>query len=996
MNENDRIKQGSGADIGQDALFTMPPGADFLPQLAKTLKDKLGDDLSTAMIFLPTRRAVRGLADAFLAQSDARAALLPTLKTLADFDVNEPPFEPGDLALDILPAIDETQRRFALSQLVAAKLGKDAAGDVDAAAALAMTDPLLSILNDLQSEELPLDAVSKLSDRLDLLPEHQQDAVAFIEIISTYWPQFLADNGLIDPMQRRVAMLRAASQKWQDSPPTHPVIVAGSTGTLKATAEFIKTIAGLPKGMVVLPGLDLILDSAVWDKIDDQHPQSALKRLLAILGVDRDQVKFWPGAAAQRRQRSRERVLAESLIPVESTADWPSRIARVEQDISDKGGISTALDGLSLIEARTGEEEAAIIALIVRQVLDKPAKSCAIVTPDPALARRVRAKLSRFGIEADSSAGEPLEETPHGAFLSQIVALALDPFNPLVLNDLYTHTLFARPVGGLGAWQQFDAQALRGPRASSYAQLNARMESDTSADPVKSIHEKLAPLSQWAATAQSPTDWARALTQCAEALANGPAHIWFGEAGEKSAAMLEELIQYGGYLPDVDLGGFGKLLSTLMRGRVVRPRYGTQTRLQILGPLEARMISADMIVLAGLNEGVWPAHPPPHPLLSRGMRKTIGLHAPERRFGQSAHDFAALANHDRVILTRAQRSDDGPQVMSRWLWRLVTLVKGALRDEAKAVLAPPQPYLQWARRLDAVPENPALATRPAPRPDVDKRWQKQGRRLSVTQIQTWIRDPYSIYAQHVLGLSGLELADLPLAGREFGTAIHKGLEDSVNAGRPSADKILAYLTHALKAAGYADYQFARLQPMLMETAAWTSNWIAQRRGAGWALAGAEPYGKIQINPGKGHEDFTLSGKADVIERRDGAASIIDFKTGGYSNKNVIKAGFDPQLPLLAFMSAQGAFGPSLPAHALSYVRPNKQDIPLTLKGDDVTDLTHDALKDLKALIVRFDQKETPYYSQPRIQYTNDFGDFDHLARRTEWAALGDNDGNAGA
>ncbi|MCF6221041.1 MAG: double-strand break repair protein AddB [Robiginitomaculum sp.] len=986
-------------------IYTMPSGAPFLRNLAKGLKSSLGVTLPTALILLPTRRAVRALADEFVNLSDGRATLLPLMRPLADMDENEPPFTTGTIDFEIPPAIDSVRHRFELAKLVAAKMKHEGAKP-DAASALAMAEPLARLLADLAMEELDVNAFSKLDEKLDTLARHFQSASEFAKIVTKYWPQYLRDNGLTEPMARRVTLLKKASELWQANPPDHPVIIAGSTGTLKATSGLIKTVAALPQGLIVLPGLDTHIDEIdVWDKIDDQHPQASLKNLLDRLEVDRADVPVWPGLKTEGLAAMRARILSHALIPANSTYDWPARIARIAKSTGENSAISDGLAGLSLIEARTSEEEATVISLIMRETLEHKDKTCALVTPDPSLARRVRAKLSRWNVEVDSTAGEPLEETGHGAFLSLSLESAHDPFDPIALSALVKHKLFNMGGNNRKAWDRLEAAALRGTRPKSFDAIAERLDTIAKRRKLekgsylrdefefyKTLHTTLSPLNKLLHTKADATILAKTHTELLETLAGGATNLWRGESGEKSAQLIEELIEYGSLLAPVSGETYARILSHLMRGRVARPRFGTVERLQILGPLEARMLEADTIILGGLNEGVWPAHPAPHPVLSPGMRKTIGLSAPERRFGLAAHDFEALAAKPHVILTRSERNDDGPTVQSRWLWRLITLVRGALGDAAKDVLKPKTPWLEWARALDTSRIAPTPAKRPAPCPPLDKRWPKK-RGLSVTQIKTWIRDPYAIYAGNILGLRALDPLDQTMGGREFGLAVHGALEsvDSVN-----APKLAKLLKQELANVGYENHSFARMNVRINALAEWAVGWADSRKQDGWQATEIEKKARLEF-PTSG-APFILTGIVDRIERKGDEAAIIDYKTGALPGIDEVQVGFDPQMPLLGVMMGYGILGAADHATDYIYVKPNaakeSDRIRSLCRSKDADEYASEAFEALQNLIAHFDKPESLYHAQPRVKFENQYGDYDHLSRRAEWAKLGDNEGGA--
>ena len=720
-------------------VYNMPSGVPFLRSLAAGLVQRWGDKLPQVLVFLPTRRAVRALGDAFVehaSQSGNGVALLPRMRPLADIDPEEPPFEPGELVGVVAPAITAAQRRFDMAEIIARYHGRISELPVTPSSSLAIADQLLAIMDDAAMEEIDLSETLELDAIKAQAAEHYQNAATLYEIIQTYWPKYLAAQNQMEPMARRVALLNALTDLWTQTPPDYPVVIAGSTGTLAATARLMHCVARLPESAIVLPGIDGNLRAAVWDTVTEQHPQNALKKLIKTIEVELGDIADWTPIVPCENMSARRRVLSEALVPADSADDWPARIEKLKQE-SPGDVFARAFEGLSIIQAASHDEEALTIALILRETLEDKDASAALITPDPALARRVKAKLRRWQVEIDYSQGEPLEETPLGAYLTGVMRLGIRadklpdelsgdmPNNPVDLAFIAKHPLsnFGLPSGELRRhWVRLERKILRGPR-KNLTDLIARIDDYDERgralfDPdekaalrvIYDFSQSFSPLST--SDKMNAKGWAEALTACAQNLAqktvgenieNGDAILWRGDAGEKAVQLLNSLIVYGAPLGEMSARDFADLLATLMRGKVVRPRYGTHPRLQILGPLEARMIEADLIILGGLNEGVWPAPPAIEPFLSRGMRRELGLSLPERRFGLQAHDFAELASNPTVILTRSQRSDDGPTVASRWLWRLQTLAAGAFGEAgARDALSPPKPYLNWARELDYV------------------------------------------------------------------------------------------------------------------------------------------------------------------------------------------------------------------------------------------------------------------------------------------------------
>ena len=780
-------------DTPAPRLFTLPPQDDFLRTVARTLRaefDAAGnpDALTRILILTPTRRAAKALGDIFAEEAGTGVALLPLIRPIGDVDVDDPPFEPGELAGIAPPPVSPARRRFELARLILAKeaaLGRP----IGIGGALALAEPLAALMDDLATEEV--NDLSAIDEAMrDHLPADRREAVEFIDIVQRVWPARLAELGLTDAAARRSLVLRKLIERWQTSPPDHPVLAIGSTGSIPAARDLMQVIAGLPQGAVVLPGFDWDADDTAWAAIDDVHPQWAMKEFVARCGVARSDVRAWPGAAEARPAEMRRRLIAEALRPAGTTDEWMSRIGHLRGRFGEDF-FERALSGLALIEAPDPISEARACALMLRETLETPDCTAILVTPDRALARRVSAEMARFGVKLDDSGGASLAETPAGAFLTRLLDVAEDPGSVVALSALWSSPLFSAgyPRGMVHTvLAKFEAEALRGARPGhDLAAVRQRLDGkyvelfDDDKALVRTLLDRLeqafAPLIDGAT--RSAAAWAEAHARAAEALSatpQGEGALWGGEGGEAAAGLVRSLLEESDSLPEMSLTDYAAAVRELIGARRVPPRLGVHPRLQVLGPLEARLISADRVILAGLNEGVWPAGLGADPWLSRGMRIAAKLGAPERRYGLAAHDFAQLAAAPDVILTRAGKADGAPTVASRWVWRLKTLASGALGEAgAAAALAPKTDYLALARVLDETGRAPVPAPRPAPSPPVAER----PRKLSITEIRTWVRDPYSIFARHVLGLRRLDPADMPPGARERGTALHAALQDVV-------------------------------------------------------------------------------------------------------------------------------------------------------------------------------------------------------------------------
>ncbi|MBM3570405.1 MAG: double-strand break repair protein AddB, partial [Alphaproteobacteria bacterium] len=453
-------------------VFSIPAGAAFVDLLAAGLLRRAAGEnplaLAAMTVLLPTRRACRALREAFLAQADGRPLLLPTMRPLGEVEEDalglDDPAGAGDESEDgIPPAIDPLTRRVLLARLVLARpdARRTPAQAVELATALA------DLLDRAQTEGRGLAALPELVPAE--FARHWQITLEFLGLITRHWPRILAERGAIDPAERRNRVLRRYAARLLADPPQAPVIAAGSTGSIPATAELLAAIARLPQGAVILPGLDRDLDDDSWRALEPSHPQWGLKRLLGRLELDRDAVADWEEAASGPRAA----LLSAAMRPAETTAAWRS--------LAPQAG---ALDGLGLIEADSQEAEAGAIALAMRETLERPGRSCALVTPDRELARRVAAALGRWGVNVDDSAGQPLARTPPGAFFRLVAELASDPAAPVALLAVSKHPLAggADPAPFRAMARTVERAALRGPRpAKTLDDLGALLEPEARA-----------------------------------------------------------------------------------------------------------------------------------------------------------------------------------------------------------------------------------------------------------------------------------------------------------------------------------------------------------------------------------------------------------------------------------------------------------------------------------------------------------------------------------
>jgi len=983
------------------ALFTIPANEPFLDTLVGGLVAATGGEplaLARHTILLPTRRAARSLREAFLRACGGRAMLLPRLVPVGDLDSEELAFagdgDAGGFAgFDIPPAVPALRRLLLLTRLVLAWGRARGAGPLTAGQAAPLARELARFLDEVQTEDRDFTGLAELVPAN--YAEHWQQILGFLAILTEQWPKMLAEIGCLDPAERRNRVLRAQAEAWRHAPPPHPIIAAGITGGVTAVADLIAVIAELPGGAVVLPGVDPMVERESWDAVaaDPAHPEHLLARLLDRLGIEPAELRIWPGSRDMGEQVLRSRLVAEAMRPAAESHRWRGLAGIGEQ----------ALDGLQRLDCLGPQEEASVIALLLRQQLEDTGKTAALVTPDRGLARRVAADLQRWGIAIDDSAGQPLNKTPPGVFLRLLLDAVAEGLAPLPLLALLKHPLTAggrAPEEFRALVRRLEIAVLRGPRpAPGWAGLRAVLSPDEPALAafLRGLEAMLAPL--LAVMAERHAAVATLLAAhlaAAEALAvsageSGPARLWQGEAGEAAAGFVAEWLEAAAELPPLSGADYHALFETMIAGPVVRPRFGRHPRLAIWGLLEAQLQQADLVILGGLNEGAWPPAVESDPWLSRPMRQAFGLPPPERRIGVAAHDFVQALGAPRVVLTRALRVEGAPTVPSRWLLRLDTVLRAVGLDERLTGATEP---LGWQVQLDD-PGRRVMLAPPAPRPPVAAR----PRRLGVTQIETWRRDPYALYARHILRLRALDPIDADPGAAERGEFIHKALDRFV---REFPRDIPPGALARLVAIGEDSFGTALERPGLR--AFW---WPRFLRMAEWFIANererrrdldlirSELTGGHAFDAPGGRFEFTA--KADRLDvRRDGTLTLIDYKTGTLPSLGDVEFGFSPQLPLEAVIAEAGGFPGVAPAEVASvaYWRlsggdPAGEIRPPYKDEAELRRIIDGALAGLRDLVTRFDDPATPYLAVPWPDRAPRYSDYAHLARIKEWSVAGE-------
>ncbi|HYC25299.1 MAG TPA: double-strand break repair protein AddB, partial [Roseiarcus sp.] len=986
-----------------------------------------------------TQRAARALGEALRRASGAPSAILPQITPLGAFEPTQDSllFEAEELAADAPPAISELSRRMVLTELVLAwsRALRGAIISIESASQFRPTaDPPLVVASPAQAFSLAGDLAALIDDmtiegvpwdRLTNLAPGDFDAywritLDFLKIAAAHWPQHLRERGLVDNAERGAILVEHEIARLEAGRFPGPVIVAGSTGARRATARLIAAVANAPRGAVVLPDIDLALEDEAWRMILDEeiatHPQAGLARLLVAIGATRDDVReigrLPPALSA------RARLLSEALRPANSTERWRRRSGALASE-----RIEDALRDVSMIEAADESEEALALAIALREILETPGKTAALITPDLDLTRRVRAELLRWGVAIEDSAGRRIGETLPGVLAKLVLAAAQTRKAPELLA-LLAHPLarLSRPTRDIvAAARALEIGAFRGALNFDLGEPERVIGAAQSAEPAGRENDLRSRLSEadWRAAgalladiraALAPLD---ALGPAAQLASHIEAHRRALEAlcrdetgadllaaspdGARLAALLDEWRDAAPAGLAIGPSDYRALFDKVAGQEPAPDGARRAGPLQILGLLEARLLSFDVALIAGLDETIWPPAAETDAFLNRPMRAALSLSPPERRIGQTAHDFVAALGAPQAILSRARKRGGAPTVPSRFLQRLLAAAGEKSFGEA---VRRGEFYLALARRIDR-PVAAAAAKRPEPRPSVALR----PTRLSVTRIETLRRDPYAIFAERILALKPLDPINPRIDGREIGILWHAALAEfakSAPTGPPDAERrALISAARAKFARLLEDDSFRLLAwPRIEQGLDYFLGYHRSRRPEVARLL-VEEQGSLAIALANG-SNFSLTAIADRIEiLADGEISLVDFKTGTLPGPRDVRSGFSPQLTLQAAMIARGAFE-NAPLRTPSSARYLKlggaqggDDLELEFRSESFAAVVEEHFAALVALLDQFSDERTPFLSRPYPKFVGAYGVYDHLARIKEWSAAGGLDDDEG-
>ena len=895
--------------------FNIPIHQPFLSTLAQGILARWGHDplaLAKVEVLLPNRRSARAFAEILLKESGKPTLLLPRIHPIGDAEDD-----------DISVPLSNPRRLLLISEKIAKHIK-----DLPRAAAFAWAEKLCALQDECERYGISLDTLRNFFP--EDVAQHRETLLALLALSTE-------EKNTLEATRNQ--LLRRKSEALKTT--THPVIAAGSLGTIPATAELLRTIYHLPQGMVILPGFD-----PECGEVPPTHPQYNLQLLLKYLQIEGPSLRATSGSAAiQPLDRLPDWIAASAMPPRNDETMTIFCHQWMQADFIPQP--ITPPNALRLLQADTDFQEAEAIAVAMRETLETPEKTALLITPDRRLARQVSALLKQWDVTVDDSAGSALSHTPLGGLLLLILDAAFAPQSPLALLPLLKHPLC-----------QFNRQEVRELELQFFRrQRKARGEF------YEKIQTTLKPLAELLLL---PHIILKQLLQIhINLLADFSGNPPRPESPQLEAALAELLAAAEGIT--ITAAEYPGLFRQLFSHYTYRPAFGTHPRLSILSPIEARLMMADRVIIASLNDNAWPGKAA-EDWLGKRLRTQLGLPQQAEAIGHAAHDFCQLLGAKEIILTRARYIQGTPQNPHPWLIRL------------QALCTPPTaPYLDWL--ASPLPQTTPLAA-PAPCPPLAARPTS----LSATDIRDLMQQPYRYYAKKILKLSPLEALRNDTADKDIGSALHRAFEAYViSMPWPEPQRALSKLLR--------DF----IKPVLAHSSEWVL-WqgripLIAAQFIAWDEAQRLHYPHVYVEQTGTAEMLvgqviSLHAKADRIALNDaGEAVITDYKTGSIPENKEITRGREPQLWIEKWILEKGGYNTVLSTSsaphcaALQYWKIHSSETRAEITEAPVVKMEH-LDTEIRGLLELFYLANLPFLAIP-LDYRNNTDPYAHLIRMEE-------------
>lgn len=694
------------------------------------------------------------------------------------------------------------------------------------------------------------------------------------------------------------------------------LIIAGINSSLPAIKELMKNSLNISNIHIVFYGIDEEISEEIWNELEPQDNQYSYQEILKTLGFKRNELLKWNKDHSLQPQ---SKFLSQAFLPAKFCSNW-----YLEKHKPDNISLYNFADQIS---------EAKYIAELAKNTDNK---SILVVCNDEDLIVKLLYFFDLENINLSIIRDYPLIKSKTAVWLELILNFILEKHSIISSLALFKHT-----------YSIIDPILLEKKLREKNNYSDSIFEFKHEIPELEKIEEITNSISQRGSFLEILKNHLAIASNLASK------NIWEDEEStelEKHLKQLQECIEVNEY---IDLHQYLALFKNFLKNAYYRP-LASISRITLCKPIDSRLLTADIVIIAGLNHGIWPSKLNEDPLLSDHLLKKFGLPDRKEKLGSETSDFWRLCNAREVILTRSEKIGSNITLSSSWLLRLKalscnTIEKSFIKDNVTTT-------------INTLPP-------PSPCPPVSYRPQK----LSATQIEKLIFNPYHIYVDTILRIKKLYPLRKELTAIDFGNFIHKAIamhyEKGISfeeAGRASL-KELKITTKATSILWWQRY--LRIISWFKETDIPSIKLIT------------ETFGKIELK-----NNFVICAIADRIEVLDNnQLNIVDYKTGRLSSIKSINDGKTLQLLIEAIIAVNGDFykldNKTFSINSLKYIQLNgDEDIIKVIELDkNLSDLLLKTKNYLLELSLEYQKHTTPYhYSKKR---TLSYCEYAHLARQ---------------
>jgi ATP-dependent helicase/nuclease subunit B len=914
-------------------VYNIPSNYNFIKTLANWLKKHYNNEFSELKIFLPNQRSSRKLRKELLNLQDFNVKSSIKIKSFADLNIEDLyDFLPNKLCAEIIAELSKIKvlNRVDAIFLLCEEVKKNTIfGTQNFTQRYKIAKSLYQLFEDLEENQVDASQIKSIDD--SNLAKHHQFTVEFFQSFYIQIKNHLIKNNLMFAGNFHNLLCSKYCEIIETQKISQNIVIAGSTGSILSSKKLIKSIKNYENGCVILYGYQKHLNA------EEIHPQYYLNELIKFLDLEKLNVP--------------EIKNLEFINSPEIKKDFCNLIfndyknfdnfKKTCEEIGKNNEIAEIVLNLEISCFDNEINEAKSIVNIIKEYNQKDLE-IAVICNNQNLSRILKSYLNAYQVNYNDASSQSAIYLDIIGFLLLIFEIKNNEFNSHIFLSFLKHNFFVK-LNNEKLIEEFEINILRDDRINLRIEgIEAKIKNSKFADFFNKIIENL------------PIDNSlNSLIKAFEFFTNQNFNQILSKsiAGKEIFEFFELLKQQNFYFQNIeDLKIIFNEISYFEKSKL-------DSNVDILSPIEARLLNFDLIIVSSLNENDFPQIDN-HGWIGAKIKKDLGVNKTLKKIGQNGFDFCNYLSNKKIILTHSKYRLGQHNVESPFITKLKTLCKILNLNIDKS-----QFYQRKINEnLHFIPQylapsfgNPSENYRP--------------KNYYITDISHLISNPYFIYVKKVLKIEELKKIDYEPSYAEFGSFIHKALEDYIkNPTNINFEEIFEkyFLSKQAKLIWYP--KFLKIFENFCED---NQEFIDDENILEESI-------KIDL------ENIKISGKVDrILIDNEKNIKIIDYKTGQVPTKKDVICGLEPQLTVYALILSETLFKNSK-IKELNYWKLTRTDGSKIIKIFNNEDEISEAILATKnGLKIIFD-----YFSNPQNKFfatKNEEDDYiQNLSRIKEW------------